>query len=175
MRQSVPHRTQVSINQLTVILRDTVPPIIEVAKLGYAAVAVYSLLYQSAYQDQRYDFRKCVRRKDLRHCGGTTSWSHKAIADTLGMGKAKVIVSIDLLLDNGFIQHEGFMSSSKGSKHRIYRVVHPEMIETIRAVMPILPSLPSETAKRLSNSKSRSFMCSAGDAGWDPDSPDTSE
>ena len=149
------------------------PPIIEVAKLGYAAVAVYSLLYQSAYQDQRYDFRKCVRRKDLRHCGGTTSWSHKAIADTLGMGKAKVIVSIDLLLDNGFIQHEGFMSSSKGSKHRIYRVVHPEMIETVRAVMPILPSLPSETAKRLS--KSRSFMCSAGDADWDPDSPDTSE
>jgi hypothetical protein len=91
IRQSVPHRTQVSINQLTVILRDTAPPIIEVAKLGYAAVAVYSLLYQSAYQDQRYDVRKCVRRKDLRHCGGTTSWSHKAIADTLGMGKAKVI------------------------------------------------------------------------------------
>ena len=170
---SVLHRTQVSINQLTVILRDTVPPIIEVVKLGYAAVAVYSLLYQSAYQDQRYDFRKCVKRKDLKHCGGITNWSHKAIADTLGMGKAKVIVSIDLLLDNGFIQHEGFMSSSKGSKHRIYRVVYPEMIETVRAVMPILPSLPSETAKRLS--KSRSFMCSAGDADWDPDSPDTSE
>ena len=34
MRQSVSHRTQVSINQLTVILRDTVPPIIEVAKLA---------------------------------------------------------------------------------------------------------------------------------------------
>ena len=172
-RQSVPDRTQVIINQLTVILRDAVPPIIEVAKLGYAAVAVYSLLYQSAYQDQRYDVRKCVRRKDLRHCGGTTSWSHKAIADTLGMGKAKVILSIDLLLDNGFIQHEGFMSSSKGSKHRIYRVVHPEMIETIRAVMPILPDLPSETAKHLSNNKSRSFICSAGDADWDLDSPDT--
>ena len=39
------------------------PPLIEVAKLGYAAVAVYSLLYQSAYQDQRYDFRKCVSVK----------------------------------------------------------------------------------------------------------------
>ena len=76
-----------------------------------------------------------MRRKDIRHCGGTTSWSHKAIADTLGMGKAKVILSIDLLLDNGFIQHEGFMSSSKGSKHRIYRVVHPEMIEKIRALI----------------------------------------
>ena len=52
-RQSVSYRTQVSINQLTVILRDIVPPIIEVEKLGYAAFAVYSLLYQSAYQDQR--------------------------------------------------------------------------------------------------------------------------
>ena len=49
---------------MTVILRDTIPPIIEVAKLGYATVAVYSLLWQSAYQDLRYDKRKCIRRKD---------------------------------------------------------------------------------------------------------------
>ena len=49
------------------------------------------------------------------------------------------------------------------------------MIETIRAVMPILPDLPSETAKHLSNNKIRSFICSAGDADWDPDSPDTLE
>ena len=55
---------------MTVILKDTVPPILEVAELGYAAVAVYSLLYQSAYQDQRYDQRKCFLRMD---CGGTTS------------------------------------------------------------------------------------------------------
>ena len=151
------------------------PPIIEVAKLGYAAVAVYSLLYQSAYQDQRYDFRKCVKRKDLKHCGGITNRPHKTIADTLGMGKAKAIASIDLLLDNGFIQHEGFVPSPKGSKHRIYRVAHPDMIETARAAMAILPALPSETAKRVSNSKSRSFICSAGDRGWDPDSPDTME
>ena len=49
--QSVPIRTQVI--SMSVILKDTVPPILEVAELGYAAVAVYSLLYQSAYQDQR--------------------------------------------------------------------------------------------------------------------------
>lgn len=134
---------------MSVILRDAVPPIIEVAKLGYAAVAVYSLLYQSAHQDQRFDSRKYIRSQDRRDCGGTTNWSHKAIAETLGMGKAKVIDSIDLLLDNGFIQHEGFMPSSKGSKHRIYRVVHPENIETVRAVMPILPEPPSRSAKRL--------------------------
>lgn len=99
----------------------------------------------------------------------------KQLLILLGWERKKVILSIDLLLDNGFIQHEGFVSSSKGSKHRIYRVVHPEMIETIRAVMPILPDLPSETAKHLSNNKSRSFICSAGDADWDPDSPDTLE
>ena len=43
---------------MTVILKDTVPPITEIAKFGYAAVAVYSLMYQSAYQDLRYDRRK---------------------------------------------------------------------------------------------------------------------
>ena len=37
---------------MSVILKDTVPPIIEVAEFGYAAVAVYSLLYQSACQGQ---------------------------------------------------------------------------------------------------------------------------
>ena len=68
---------------MSVILRDTLPPIIEVAELGYAAVAVYSLLYQSAFQDQRYDSRKSIRNEDRRDCGGTTNWSHKAIADTL--------------------------------------------------------------------------------------------
>ena len=49
---------------LTVILKDSVPPILEVAELGNAAVAVYSLLYQSAYQDKRYDQRNCVLRMD---------------------------------------------------------------------------------------------------------------
>ena len=130
---------------MTIILKDTVPPIIEVADLGYAAVAVYSLLYQSAYQDQRYDKRNCVRRRD---CGGTTNWSHKGIANKLHMGKQKVIECINQLLDNGFIQHEGFMTSAKGSKHRVYRVVHPTMLKTVRAVMPTLPDKPSITAER---------------------------
>ena len=97
--QSVPDRTQVSINQMSVILKNTMPPIIEIAKLGYAAVAVYILLYQSAYQDERYDLKKSVRWKDRRDCGGTTHWSHTAIAGTLGMGKQKVISSINLLLE----------------------------------------------------------------------------
>ena len=151
--QSVLSRTQVII-VMTVILKDIVPPIIEVSELGYAAVAVYSILFQSAYQDRRYDTRKCAQRRD---CGGTTFWSHKAIAEKLGMGKQKVIKSIDALLDNGFIQHEGFMHSTSGSKHRIYLVVHPEMLNTVRAVIPILPFLPSVNAKRLSQNKPRNY------------------
>ena len=135
---------------MSVILKDTVPPIIEVAELGYAAVAVYSLLYQSAYQDQRYDSRKCVLRRDRMDCGGTTHWTHKGMADKLGMGKKKLLESIDALLDNGFIQFAGTLPSRKGSRQRIYRVVHPTMLDTVRAVMPMLPELPSETAKRLS-------------------------
>ena len=137
---------------MTIILKDTVPPIVEVAELGYAAVAVYSLLYQSAYQDQRYDQRDCVRRMD---CGGTTYWTHKGLADKLGMGKKKVIESIDAILDNGFIQFAGMLPSSRGSKQRLYRVVHPTMLDTVRAVMPILPEPPSETAKHLSSPSKR--------------------
>ena len=131
---------------MSVILKDTVPPILEVAELGYAAVAVYSLLYQSAYQDQRYDQRNCVLRMD---CGGTTHWTHKGIADKLGMGKKKVIDSIDALLDNGFIQLAGVLKSSRGSKQRLYRVTHPKMLDRVRSAISILPELPSETAKRL--------------------------
>ena len=83
-------------------------------------------------------------------CGGTTHWSHKGLADKLGMGKKKVIESIDALLDNGFIQFARMLPSPRGSKQRLYRVVHPKMLDTVRAVMPMLPELPSETAKRLS-------------------------
>ena len=84
---------------MTVILKDTVPPITEIAKLGYAAVSIYSLMHQSAYQDLRYDRRIYRKWKERRDCGGT---SHKAIAETLHMGKANVIYAIDLLLVNEF-------------------------------------------------------------------------
>ena len=142
---------------MTVILKNTVPPILEVAELGYAAVAVYSLLYQSAYQDQRYDQRNCVLRMD---CGGTTHWTHKGIADKLEIGKKKVLESIEALLDHGFIQFAGMLKSSRGSQQRLYRVVHPAIIDTVRAVMPLLPERPSETAKRLSKPSKRHSSCS---------------
>ena len=130
---------------MTVILKDIVPPIIEVSKLGYAAVAVYSLLFQSAFQDRRYEKGKYEYWRD---CGGTTTWSHKALADMLGMGKKKVLDSVDALLDDGFIQLVGLIPSSKGSMHRVYRVTHPIMLETVRAVIPMMPYPPSVAAKR---------------------------
>ena len=87
---------------MTVILKDAVPPITEIAKLGYAAVSIYSLMHQSAYQDLRCDRRIYRKWKERRDCGGTTSCSHKAIAQNLHMGKANVIYAIDLLLVNEF-------------------------------------------------------------------------
>jgi hypothetical protein len=135
---------------MTVILKDTVPPITEIAKLVYAAVAVYSLMYQSAYQDLRYDKRMYRKWKDRSHCGGPTNWSHKAIAETLHMVKAKVINAIDLLLDNGFIQAEGLIPSSKGSKYRIYRVVHPYMFDAVRHAMSFFTATASARAKQAS-------------------------
>ena len=107
---------------MTVILKDIVPPIIEVSKLGYAAVAVCSLLFHSAFQDRRYEKGKYKYRRD---CGGTTTWAHKALADTLGIGKKKVLDSVDALLDDRFIQLVGLIPSSEGSVHRVYRVTHP--------------------------------------------------
>ena len=136
---------------MTVILKDTVPPIPEVAELGYATVAVYSLLYQSAYQDQRYDQRKCFLRMD---CGGTTHWTHKGIAESLEWVRRRSLNRL-MPFDNGFIQLAGVLKSSRGSRQRLYRVVHPAMLDTVRAVLPMLPELPSETAKRLSKMTQR--------------------
>ena len=87
---------------MTVILKDTVPPIAEIAKLGYAAVSIYSLMYQSAYQDLLYDRRIYRKLKKRRDCGGTTICSHKVVAEALHMGEANVIYAIDLLLVNEF-------------------------------------------------------------------------
>ena len=119
---------------MAVILKDVEPPILEVAKLGYAAVAVYSLLFQSAHRDRCYAQIATGYRADT---GGTTNWSHKAIADTLSMGKAKVIQATNALLDAGFIQVIARIRSATGSKHRVYRVTHPEHLESQRLALSL--------------------------------------
>ena len=131
---------------MTVILKDVVPPIMEVAKLGYAAVAVYSLLFQSAYQDRCYAQIAPGYRADT---GGTTNWSHKAIADILSMGKAKVIQTTDALLDNGFIQVIARERSSTGSKYRVYRVTHPDHLDAQRHALSLFDEPSSVRNKRI--------------------------
>ena len=118
----------------------------EVAKLGYAAVAVYSLLFQSAHRDRCYAQIAPGYRADT---GGTTNWSHKAIADTLSMGKAKVIQATDALLDAGFIQAIARIRSSTGSKHRVYRVTHPEHLEAQRLALSLFDESSSVRNKRI--------------------------
>ena len=131
---------------MAVILKDVEPPIMEVAKLGYAAVAVYSLLFQSAHRDRCYAQIATGYRADT---GGTTNWSHKAIADTLSMGKAKVIQATNALLDAGFIQVIARIRSATGSKHRVYRVTHPEHLESQRLVLSLFDEPSSIRNKRI--------------------------
>ena len=131
---------------MSVILKDVTPPILEVAKLGYAAVAVYSLLFQSAHREREYAAMPSGERQDT---GGTTRWSHKAIAETLGMGKAKVIQATDALLDEGFIQVIAREPSATGSKHRVYRVTHPKHLETQRHVLSMFSESSSIRNKRI--------------------------
>ena len=118
----------------------------EVAKLGYAAVAVYSLLFQYAHRDRCYAQIATGYRADT---GGTTNWSHKAIADTLSMGKAKVIQATNALLDAGFIQVIARIRSATGSKHRVYRVTHPEHLEAQRVALSLFDEPSSVRNKRI--------------------------
>ena len=131
---------------MAVILKDVEPPITEVAKLGYAAVAVYALLFQSAHRDRCYAQIAPGYRADT---GGTTNWSHKAIADILKMGKAKVIQATDALLDAGFIQVIARIRSSTGSKHRVYRVTHPEHLDAQRLALSLFDEPSSVRNKRI--------------------------
>ena len=146
---------------MAVILRDIAPPIREVSKLGYAAVAVYGLLFESAHREWEYTHSSEGFPHDA---GGTTTWSHKAIAETLKMGKAKVIQSTDVLLDSGFLQVIGRVSSSKGSKHRIYRVIHPNEIEAQRRVISYFDEPPSQRNKKIDSMKHASSQVIENDS-----------
>ena len=131
---------------MPVILKDVEPPFLEVAKLGYAAVAVYAILFQSAHRERDYAVNEFEVRRDT---GGTTYWSHKAIAECLSMGKAKVIKATDALLDDGFIQVIARVRSATGSKHRVYRVTHPEHLKTQRQVLSLFDEPSSVRNKRI--------------------------
>ena len=129
---------------MAVSIRGAIAPFRDVAKYGYAAVAVYSLLFESAERD--FTFHRPGNAAP-NITGGTTYWSYKAIAETLHMGKATVIKSIDKLLDNGFITVIGYAPSATGSMHRVYRVLHPKHIQDQKFILEVIGGKSSERQK----------------------------
>ena len=65
------------------------------------------------------------------------------------MGKAKVIQATDALLDAGFIQVIARECSAKGSKHRVYRVTHPDHLEAQRHALSLFDEPSSVRNKRI--------------------------
>ena len=135
----------------TIILDDPIPPVREVARYGATAVAIYCLMYESAFMDKRFDKNSHLPWEQRRDCGGLCRWSHKAISDTLGIGKKTLLEKIALLLDAGYIQVEGMEMGSKVSHQRIYRVTHPNSLEARRVAIELMPEKPSITAKKKAN------------------------
>ena len=54
----------------TIILDDSVTPAREVAQFGATAVAIYCLMYESAFKDKRFDKRKNLPWRLRRDLGG---------------------------------------------------------------------------------------------------------
>ena len=135
----------------TIILDDPVPPVREVAQYGATAVAIYCLMFESAFMDKRFDKNRHLPWEQRRDCGGLCRWSHKAMSDTLSIGKKTLIDKIDQLLDVGYLQVAGFEMGSCISHQRIYRVTHPNSLEARRAAIELMPDKPSITAKKKAN------------------------
>ena len=133
----------------TIILDDPVPPVREVAQYGATAVAIYCLMYESAFMDKRFDKNRHLPWEQRRDCGGLCRWSHKAMSDTLSIGKKTLIDKIDQLLDAGYLQVTGFEMGSCISHQRIYRVTHPNVLSRRKWVIEMLPEKPSVTAKKI--------------------------
>ena len=129
---------------MAVLLNDVAPPIRENSSLGYAAVAVYSLLSESAHRER--NFTRAMGGQ-FQITGGASYWSHKAIAQTLKLGKATVLTAVDALIDNGYIQVIGYSRPPKGSLQRVYRVIHPWHVVEQRKVLDIIGGRPSERQK----------------------------
>ena len=133
----------------TIILDDPIPPVREVARYGATAVATYCLIYESAFMDKRFDKNRHLPWERRRDCGGLSRWSHKAMSDTLGIGKKTLIDKIDQLLDAGYLQVAGFEMGSCISHQRLYRVTHPNVLSSRKWVIETLPEKPSVTAKKI--------------------------
>ena len=133
----------------TIILDDPVPPVREVAQYKATAVAIYCLMYESAFMDKRFDKNKHLQWEQRRDCGGLCRWSHKAMSDTLGIGKKTLIDKIDQLLDADYLQVAGMEMGSRISHQRIYRVTHPNVLSSRKWAIDMLSEKPSVTAKKI--------------------------
>ena len=71
------------------------------------------------------------------------------MSDTLSIGKKTLIDKIDQLLDAGYLQVAGFEMGSRISHQRIYRVTHPNVLNTRKWVIEMMPEKPSVTAKKI--------------------------
>ena len=136
---------------MTVSLRGTTAPIRDVSNLGYAAVAVYSLLFESAYKE--HEFHRPAHGAPYV-TAGTTHWSHKAISQTLHMGKATLIKAIDRLLDNGYVTVIGYSPSTTGSVHRVYRVLHPDHVKDQQHALEVI-GMPASTRQKARDQMAR--------------------
>ena len=136
---------------MTVSLRGTTAPIRDVSNLGYAAVADYSLLFESAYKEHKFH-RPAHGAPYVT--AGTTHWSHKAISQTLHMGKATLIKAIDRLLDNGYVTVIGYSPSTTGSAHRVYRVLHPDHIQDQQHALDVI-GMPASTRQKVRDQMAR--------------------
>jgi hypothetical protein len=121
---------------VAVLLAGSCPMMREALRLGKECGAVYGVMWEAAFYDERGD------------CGGTTSLSHKALADLCHMSRTTVIKAVDRLLDDGLIQFLHLVPTPQGTWKRRYRVTHPEQLEVQREVLALFGEPASERAKR---------------------------
>lgn len=121
---------------MAVLLAGSCPMMREALRLGKECGAVYGVMWEAAFYDERGD------------CGGTTSLSHKALADLCHMSRTTVIRAVDRLLDDGLIQFLHLVPTPQGTWKRRYRVTHPEQLEVQREVLALFGEPASERAKR---------------------------
>ena len=128
---------------MSVILHDTIPPLQDVSKLGGKASQVYGVLWASALMDNRPDPQKHLPWEQRRDCGGTSEWTVTGLADHLKACKKSIRRALCVLLDEGFIQVQGYGNSKTGTKHTIWRVTHPDYLEACRSALCFMgtPSL----------------------------------
>ena len=136
-------------NRLRFAILDTPPPIREIANLRIpGAVAVYALLFESAFKDKRPDKKQFKDFTDRHDCGGLTFLSHDYISKTLRMSKSTVLKAIRALYAHGFISKEGELKNRGKSSQAIYRVTHPDQLENRRHALEIMgDQLPTKAKK----------------------------